>query len=504
MQHFYDNQIRRYLLQVIRLMSNFYWKDGEGDERQIPVSYGDISRQVANQIAQNSEASTPSVPRMAVYITGLAIDNSRRADSSYVHKLHIKERRYDSAGNEYLDQEGKNYTVERLMPTPYVMTVNVDIWSSNTDQKLQILEQLLVLFNPSLEIQTTDNYVDWTSLTVVNLTNVNWSNRSIPVGTDDDIDIAQLTFEIPIFISPPAKVKRLGVITNIISSIFVEETGTIAEGLTKPELNQYQDIDTIGMGQQLKLDLDEDGNVTEITQNSGSQKGEADAVVATNYQDCSVIILNGKAELKRGEGLPPASWEGYVTALPFQFKDYVTTLKLRRADTGYEITGSVSVDPLDETKLDIDFDIDSTPSDTIIDGPNSPRSNVDYVVNPYSFNPTPYLSAKPRILILEDINTSQNVGQDVGETPDNYRYDGPDAWKNTNGEDTLIASAGDIIEWSGSEWLIVFDASEHDSGIVYTTNLNTGIQYKYTTEDQYWTRAFDGLYPAGTWRLDYN
>jgi len=113
MQHFYDNQIRRYLLQVIRLMSNFYWKDGDGDERQIPVSYGDISRQVANQIAQNSEASTPSVPRMAVYITGLAIDNSRRADSSYVHKLHIKERRYDSAGNEYLDQEGKNYTVER-------------------------------------------------------------------------------------------------------------------------------------------------------------------------------------------------------------------------------------------------------------------------------------------------------------------------------------------------------------------------------------------------------
>ena len=76
MQHFYDNQIRRYLLQVIRLMSNFYWKDGEGAERQIPVAYGDISRQVANQIAQNSEAVAPSVPRMAVYVTGLAIDNN--------------------------------------------------------------------------------------------------------------------------------------------------------------------------------------------------------------------------------------------------------------------------------------------------------------------------------------------------------------------------------------------------------------------------------------------
>ena len=26
-----------------------------------------------------------------------------------------------------------------------------------------------MLFNPSLEIQTTDNYIDWTSLSVVNL-----------------------------------------------------------------------------------------------------------------------------------------------------------------------------------------------------------------------------------------------------------------------------------------------------------------------------------------------
>ena len=39
-----------------------------------------------------------------------------------------------------LNKEGKNYTVERLMPTPYTLTVNVDVWSSNTDQKLQIIQ----------------------------------------------------------------------------------------------------------------------------------------------------------------------------------------------------------------------------------------------------------------------------------------------------------------------------------------------------------------------------
>ena len=178
-QHFYDNQIRRYLLQVTRMLSNFYWENGDGALKQIPVAYGDPSRQVAALIAQNSEASMPSVPRIAAYITGLQIDNNRRADPMFIDKRHIRERRYDSAGNEYLEAEGKNYTVERLMPTPYTLSFNADVWSSNTDQKLQILEQLLILFNPSLEIQTTDNYLDWTSLTTVTLTNINWSSKCL-------------------------------------------------------------------------------------------------------------------------------------------------------------------------------------------------------------------------------------------------------------------------------------------------------------------------------------
>ena len=98
-------------------------------------------------------------------------------------------------------------------------------------------------------------------------------------------------------------------------------------------------------------------------------------------------------------------------------------------------------------------------------------------------------SSNPRILILSDINDSENVGQDAGyDTPDNYAYDGPDAWKNTD-------------EWDGTAWHIVFNASDEDSTVVYTTNLNTGKQYKYDNDE--WTLAFDGEYPNGTWRLAY-
>ena len=169
MQHFYDAQIRRYITQLTRLFSNFSYKDGKGNLTQIPVMYGDITRQVGHIIRDNSENKIPSAPRISIYITTLEMDRQRTFDASFVGKIHLRERAYDSTGKEYLNTQGQNYTVERLAPTPFTLGINCDIWSTNTEQKLQIIEQILTLFNPSLEIQTTDNYVDWTSLSVVNL-----------------------------------------------------------------------------------------------------------------------------------------------------------------------------------------------------------------------------------------------------------------------------------------------------------------------------------------------
>ena len=53
MQHFYDGQIRRYITQAVRMLSNFVYKDLDGDERQIPVVYGDLARQVGSILKDN-------------------------------------------------------------------------------------------------------------------------------------------------------------------------------------------------------------------------------------------------------------------------------------------------------------------------------------------------------------------------------------------------------------------------------------------------------------------
>jgi len=212
MDFFYDGQIRRYVTQFMRVFIGFKYKAGDGDEISVPVSYGDQTRQVAAIIKENSENKMSSVPKISCYISALEMDTSRLSDPTFVSKVHVRERRFtDAAGTrDYQNVQGGNYTVERLAPTPFKMTMKADIWTSNTDQKLQLLEQILVLFNPSLELQTTDNYLDWTSLSTLYLTSTNFTSRTIPAGAESEIDVCSLDFEIPIsvvrkmnFLTPP-------------------------------------------------------------------------------------------------------------------------------------------------------------------------------------------------------------------------------------------------------------------------------------------------------------
>lgn len=232
---FYDQQIRRYIIQFIRMISNFQVEFGKNSQgitalQRVPVIYGDSSRQAATIIKQNSENYLNAVPAMAVYVSGLTYDRARLQNPTYIGKMNLRERYFDPQTGNYTTTEGDVFSVERLMPVPYKLTLKVDIWTSNTEQKLQVLEQLCTLFNPALEIQSTDNYIDWSSLTYVLLNDVTWSSRTIPIGTETPIDVATLTFEMPIFINAPALIKKFGVIQKIIASIF-DADGNIDEAI---------------------------------------------------------------------------------------------------------------------------------------------------------------------------------------------------------------------------------------------------------------------------------
>ena len=467
MQHFYDGQVRRYITQMMRILANFPVQDGKGEQKEVPVTYGDLSRQVANIIRENSENKLPSAPRIAVYLTGLELDKDRLTDSTYTRKTNIREREWDADAGEYLNTQGRNYTVERLIPTPYMMRINADIWTSNTDQKLQILEQLLVLFNPSLEMQTTDNFIDWTSITVVNLENVQWSNRSVPVGVDSEIDIATLTFSVPIYISPPTKVRKMGVITNIITSMFDETLGDIESGVSAPVLNAYDDIPRAG-----------------ITENEFGRKAISDTAAEmanVNYNTYGAFVQGDNAQLYSNGIVGNKNWREVFEALPGTYAADVSRIFFTSQDNSKTVTGTFTLSPFDETKILINWDTDSFPSDTVIAG----RTSIDYIIDPTNYNPTPIKTNGVRLLLLEDVGN-----EDATESPV--------AWQNADTSAT-VASANDIIEWDGSKWNIVFDASDATE-ITYTTNLNTGVQYRYNDGD--WLLSIDGDYSVGAWRIE--
>ncbi len=538
MQYFYDGQIRRYVTQFMRIFIGFKVKAGDNTLKQIPVMYGDLSRQVASIIRENSENKMPSVPRIACYITGIDLARDRLSDSSFVSKLNIRERAYTTTGGqiEYQNYQGGGYTVERLMPTPYKLAMKADIWTSNTDQKLQILEQILMLFNPSLEIQTTDNYIDWTSLSVVDLTSTAFSSRTIPQGTENDIDICSLDFEMPIWISPPTKVKKLGVVKNIIMNIFGEQ-GDVTD-LSDILFNDPNVNARITPGDFGVLLLK--GNNTEPFDYNVEVLNSSEAVSALGLTD-----VPSKQGSRVDWNKVVEQYGGYQPGISQMF--FVQP-------GGFEIGGTFTINPIDPTYLVVTLDPDTISTNTL--------EPVTAIVDPYKFNPIEAFGGKSNIpagtryLILDDINPSAKVGGEFNwqtetrtvSTPtvsfdtailfselssynvyvnnvlvsssvvDNNgtarfilaspvisgkvkivtltNYDGPDAWKNLDMTD-LVATNNSIIEWNGVKWEVVFTPTSED--IQYFTNLKTGIQYKWDGEQ--WVRSFEGEYSAGYWRF---
>ena len=121
MQYFYDKQIRRYLMQFVRLFSNFSVQIGEGPSgdpiyRTVPVKYGDPSRMAAAIMRENSENKMLSVPMISVYITGLLMAPQRRTDPTHFETVPVVEKKFNTDTNTYENNEGDAYSITRHNP----------------------------------------------------------------------------------------------------------------------------------------------------------------------------------------------------------------------------------------------------------------------------------------------------------------------------------------------------------------------------------------------------
>jgi len=457
--YFYDGQIRRFLTQFARMFSNFQVNIGTEDIPtlvRIPIKYGDVSRNAASIIADNSNNSIPCAPQFSFYINSLTYDRKNLQEPFHVNKKVIRQRKWDDGTQTYAETQGNAFLVERHMPAPYILGLTLDFWSTNNDTKLQAIEQITWIFNPSLEIQSTDNYLDWTSLSTVEIDpQIKWTSRSVPAGTqgDDVIDITSINFTLPIWISPPARVSKGGIIHKIIANIY-----------------------------------DDAGDMINAIQNDDILLGTRQKITPHGYQ---VLLMGDKLQLLRqsnpahvyNKGLDPVPEQDSDVMWHPTIDEYgvlnegISQIRLETegeiGNNAKEILGLVSYTGNDGNLLQFDIDPDTLPFNTL--------TAVNAVINPLRSGP-PESNTGTRYLITQDIGNSMDNSLAIAWAP--------------NGNE-LVASANDIIEFDGTNWFVEWKATS--DSIEFVTNLTTTIQYKWNLES--WIKSYEGIYLPGEWSI---
>ena len=467
-QFFYDKQIQRYLLQFVRIFSIFsvqkgYDSNGNPILERIPCRYGDISRNAAHILKQNSENFLNTVPFISCYITNLDMNDQWRTYPQQQRHANVIEKKFDYESQTYLEEDGQSYTVTRHAPVPYKLTMSVDIWTSNTDQKLQLLEQALILFNPTIDLYSDSNILDPSRLAYLKLLSTNWTSRTVPVGTDEIIDISTLQFEMTIHLNPPLKVSRLNIIQTIITELTTPSN--------KEDLNTWTNADFVNGEKQVTADDFIDNIETQFI-----------IVTPGNYW---VEYKEGKIELLKNGGIKndDLSWKNDIFNNYGAIRPGVSQVRLRLADDSddetKDIIGTINFDSENENKLEIDIKSSTLPEDTENDilspslnnnltffdpstssPPSSPQNGLRYLLTENLPIITIWNELKAEKNDIIEFNSEWNLLYDSSENLPNYKKDLHLDRRNTQGRGI----------WSDGETLWCLDGFDRK---IYAYNLKT-------------------------------
>lgn len=220
--YYYNAQLRNYILQFMAIFADFKVEVGKKDDREkslIPVhlTYGAKDRVVASIFSDNTQNKPLRLPAMSAYLNGIEMAPDRRKG------IGVERREtYMPAGGTFPDDIT---TIRQMMPVPYTASLELSIFTSNRDEHLQLIEQILMFFDPIIQIQTTDDTFDWTKLTTVELLGIRFE-ENYPSGADRRVIQTSMDFAMPVWIASPAKLKK-----DFIKTIQVR-LGTISTATT--------------------------------------------------------------------------------------------------------------------------------------------------------------------------------------------------------------------------------------------------------------------------------
>lgn len=210
---YYDKQLKNFILQFMAIFTDLYVKVGENDLSgnndnliSVPISYATRDR-VALHIKSNNTNNAPQrLPRMSAYLTGMEYSFEHAKGSNVMSHREV----YASRGDVIPDDLK---TMHHGVKIPYKLNADLYIFTSNMEQRMQILEQILLVFNPILQIQRSDSPFDTTKLANVELMSIDLDETET---AETRVLETRLNFSFVVYLSPP---KQL--INDVISKIIL-------------------------------------------------------------------------------------------------------------------------------------------------------------------------------------------------------------------------------------------------------------------------------------------
>ena len=467
MDFFFDNQIKRYLLQFMRVFADIKVRNGPDANglytiQRVPIMYGDPSSMVAQLIKGASQNTMLPAPMFSAWIEDIKMAPKRRQDPQYVGKLSTMERSFDPTTNTYGSGPGVRQDIERYMAVPYELNLRLDVWTTNTTTKLQIFEQIATIFNPSLQLQQNGNILDWTGIFELWLENVIWTSRSIPQGSTDERDVMSFKFKVDAWINPPAKLKRSGLIAEIVTQVFNDiDIQNISSSIDGEE---YDPFNTCITGNPINI-VTTEGNYRILV-----EKGDTSDIIT---------LLNEYGNID-----PSLSWKNLIQKYGV-ITPNITELRLKLDPDitveDFDIIGSIIEDPDHQNVLLFNVDIDTLPGNTLL-----PITNIIDPTEIFPGNGLPAAARGQRYLLTshDSIGEEPAIPPGVNTSP----------WGNN-----IVAYPNDIIEYNGINWSVVFD-SQNSTGKNYVINNSNSSQYMF--DGKSWTYTYYGTYAPGFWKID--
>lgn len=202
---YYNNQLTKHIVQFMAIFTNLKVSIGKNDSNsasnliEVPIVYGSRDRVVSHIFSEQTQNKMIKLPVMSAQIISIDLARDRLAGQGQERK-EVKLKR-----GGVIPDDLQQHTM--LKPVPYEIQMELSINTSNTDHHFQILEQILILFNPSIQIQVSDTYGNQQSHLEVFLQSIGLE-ENYPAGTDNRIMSSIITFAYVMYLASPVNLRN--------------------------------------------------------------------------------------------------------------------------------------------------------------------------------------------------------------------------------------------------------------------------------------------------------